>query len=118
MAKDFKRFTVANCSTSTGASGSTVYTVPTGTKETVVIGITLANKSSSGITADVFIDNYTGSNDVYLVKGASIPVGSSLEVMSGNKVVLQSDGSAGDIIKVTSSASNALDAVVSVLEDV
>ena len=86
--------------------------------ESIVIGITVANTSATGITADVFLDNHTGSNDVYVVKGASIPAGSSLEVMAGNKLVLQNNGSAGDVIRVSASASSSADAIVSVLEDV
>jgi len=49
----------------------------------------MANKSNSGITGSIFIDNEDGTNDVFIVKDASIPAGSSLEVMSGNKLVLQ-----------------------------
>jgi len=121
MANDFKRFTVADVNTSTGASASAVYTVPSSSStavESIVIGITLANKSSSGVTASVFLDNYDGSNDVYIVKDASIPAGSSLEVMSGNKLVLQGDGTTNDVIRVSASASSSVDATVSVLEDV
>jgi len=38
--------------------------------------------------------------------------------MSGNKLVLQGDGTDNDAIKVSSSASSSLDCTVSVLEDV
>ena len=121
MANDFKRFTVADVNTSAGASASAVYTVPSSSStavESIVLGITLANKSSSGVTASVFLDNYDGTNDVYIVKDASIPAGSSLEVMSGNKLVLQGDGTTNDAIRVSASASSSVDATVSVLEDV
>ena len=120
MANDFKRFTVASVNTSAGASASAVYTVPSSgsAMESIVIGITLANKSASGVTASVFLDNYDGSNDVYIVKGASIPAGSSLEIMSGNKIVVQNNGTTGDVIRVSSSAATSLDATVTVLEDV
>ena len=122
MANDFKRFTVSSVNTSTGASASAVYTVPAGSGssalESIVIGITLANKTSTGVTASVFLDNYIGSNDVYIVKDATIPAGSSLEVMSGNKIVLQNSGSAGDVLRVSSGTATAVDATVSVLEDV
>jgi hypothetical protein len=120
MANDFKRYTKADCGTGAGASGETIYTVPSSgsAMETIVIGITLANTSTTGITGSVFIDNHDGSNDVYVVKNASIPAGSSLEVMAGNKLVLQGTGSANDILKVTASASSSLDATVSILEDV
>jgi hypothetical protein len=122
MANDFKRFTVSSVNTSVGASASAVYTVPAGAGstalESIVIGITLANKTSTGVTASVFLDNFSGSNDVYIVKDATIPAGSSLEVMSGNKIVVQGNGSANDVIRVSSGTATAVDATISVLEDV
>jgi len=122
MANDFKRFTKPDVGTSTGASADAVYTVPAGAGstalESIVIGITLANKHTSGITASVFLDNEDGSNDVYIVKGASIPAGSSLEVMAGNKLVVQNDGSNADVLRVTCGTASSLDATISVLEDV
>ena len=122
MANDFKRFTVSSVNTSVGASASAVYTVPAGAGstalESIVIGITLANKTSTGVTASVFLDNFSGSNDVNIVKDATIPAGSSLEVMSGNKIVLQNDGTTGDVLRVSSGTSTAIDATISVLEDV
>jgi hypothetical protein len=78
----------------------------------------MCNKSSAGITASVFLDNEDGSNDVFIVKDASIPAGSSLEIMSGNKLVLMNDGSNADNLEAIASAASALDVTVSVLEDV
>ena len=122
MANDFKRFAKPNVGTSTGASADAVYTVPAGSGssalESIVIGITLANKHTAGITASVFLDNEDGSNDVYIVKNATIPAGSSLEVMSGNKLVVQNDGSNADVLRVDSSRASSLDATITVLEDV
>jgi len=118
MANDFKRFCTPNVSNS---SNSTIYAVPNNSGaavESIVIGITAANKTSSGVTVDIFIDNEDGSNDVYIVKGASIPAGASLEVMSGNKLVLQNDGTNGDNLEALASAANSVDVTVSVLEDV
>ena len=66
----------------------------------------------------MFLDNFSGSNDVYIVKDATIPAGSSLEVMSGNKIVVQGNGSANDVIRVSSGTATAVDATISVLEDV
>ena len=122
MANDFKWFAKPDVGTGTGASATTVYTVPAGAGstalETIVIGITLSNKTAAGVTASVFLDNYDGTNDVYIVKDATIPAGSSLEVMSGNKIVLMNDGSTGDILKVSASSATSVDATVTVLEDV
>tara|TARA_B100000902_G_scaffold146702_1_gene143767 strand:- start:1405 stop:1761 length:357 start_codon:yes stop_codon:yes gene_type:complete len=118
MANDFKRFCTPNISNS---SNSTIYAVPDNggaAVESIVIGITAANKTSSGVTVDIFIDNEDGSNDVFIVKGASIPAGASLEVMSGNKLVLQNDGTNGDNLEALASAANSVDVTVSVLEDV
>ena len=118
MANDFKRI----CTPIVGTSLAAIYTVPAGSSssalETIVIGITMANKTTSGIFADLFIDNEDGSNDVYLVKDAVIPPGTALEVMACNKLVLMNDGSNADVLKALCSATNSLDVTVSVLEDV
>ena len=122
MANDFKRFAKPSVGTSTGASADAVYTVPAGAGssalESIIIGITLANKGSTGETASVFLDNEDGSNDVFIVKDATIPAGSSLEVMSGNKIVVQNDGSNADVVRVSCNTSASLDALITVLEDV
>ena len=122
MANDFKRYTKANVTTSTGTSSDAVYTVPsTGSTamETVVIGIYLSNTGSSGVTTSVFIDAYNGSSyDIYVVKDATVPAGSTLEVISGGKLVVQGNGVTNDILKVSSGTASSLDATVAVLEDV
>ena len=119
MANDFKRICPPNISNS---SNSTIYAVPAGSSssalESIVIGITCANKSTSGVTVDIFIDNEDGSNDVYIGKNLSIPAGASLEVMAGNKLVLMNDGTNGDNLEALASAGSAVDITVSVLEDV
>jgi len=81
-------------------------------------GINLANTSSSAVTAQVFLDHLSGSNDSYIVKDVNIPAGTSIEIMRGNKMVLQNDGSTGDVLRVSCNTATSLDAVVSVLEDV
>ena len=118
MANDFKRFCVPNV----GTSNTTLYGVPAGASssalETIVIGITMANKTTSGITASIFIDNEDGTHDAFVVEDAAITAGASLEVMSGNKLVLQNDGTNADNLEGIASATNSLDVTVSVLEDV
>lgn len=111
MANTFRLKTDANVDTSL----ATTYDVPIGATA-IVIGCTLANTSSAAITADVQIvtNSTSGENadDVYVIKGAPIPQGGSLEVMSGNKIVLQAE----DLLKCKASASNALDVVLSIME--
>jgi len=94
MANIFKLKTKA----SIGTSEIPIYTVPT-----------------SGVDATVFatIKIYPASGDtVHVIKAIPLPLGSSLEIMAGNKIVLE----AGDVIKGTSSEGSSLDAALSILE--
>ena len=108
MANTFKAKTKLNVGVSSGVS--TIYTVPSSTTA-VLVGLTLANTSSSSITATVTLTNNDGDN-VTLLKNAPIPVGSSLEVMSGNKIVME----ASDILKAYASASSSMDCTLSLME--
>ena len=122
MANDFIRKTKASVTTSTGTSGDAIYTVPStgGTAmECICIGIYLSNKTNTGVTASVFLDTEEGSStDVYLVKDATVPAGAALEVISGGKLVLMGDGTNNDIVKLSCGTASALDATISILQDV
>ena len=106
MANTFKLKTKANI----GISTQNVYVVPSATT-TVVIGITLANTSGSGCLVGVGITR-PSTDDVKLLKNAPIPQGSSLEFMSGNKVVLET----ADTITVDSDTNNSVDATLTIME--
>jgi hypothetical protein len=55
------------------------------------------------------------SNDIYLVKDAPIPAGSSLQVLDGGaKFVVQS----GDALKVVSDTASSADVWVSAVDDI
>lgn len=92
-----------------GTSPATIVTVGAST-QTTIIGLAVANTSSSPITADVYFTR--SAVDYYLVKGANVPVGSSLVVVGGDqKVVLITS----DVLKVVTSAASSADVVTSVL---
>ena len=74
-------YAVKNVST----SGSTVTTVSSGTL--AVASLVISNTSTSPITCDVYITR--SAVNYYLVKTATVPVGGSLEVIQGNRVILQ-----------------------------
>ncbi len=123
MANTFKAYTKSAVGTST----STAYEVELGgasTKTAIIIGIALSNIHSTPINVDVQIDRpATGttaapSDDVYLAKNIPIPSGSTLEVMAGQKLILEYNGtaSAGDKIVVTSDTASSLDVIVNALE--
>lgn len=111
MANTFKLKTKAGID----ASLTTVYTVPSSTT-TVIIGLTISNIKGSSVTADAQIvtASTSGENadDVYVVKAIPLPAGSSVEVMAGNKIVLET----GDVIKVKGSVTDAVDAILSIME--
>ena len=60
----------------------------------------------------------TTNADVYLVKGVTIPTGSSLDIINGNKVVLvNTSSSTGDAIKILASVNAVSDVLLSILEN-
>ena len=75
----------------------------------MVIGLTLANTTSSQITVDIKLD---ASTNVFLIKDLPIPAGSSYEYMAGNKIILQ----AAHSIIVQSDTANSLDTTMSIME--
>jgi len=122
MANDFKREVKADVGTSTGASGDAIYTTPAGSGssalESIVIGISVCNKNSSERTVGLFLDNYDATNDGYIVKDLKIPGNTTVEIMQGNKIVLQNNGTTGDVLRAEASVGSSIDVVCSVLEDV
>ena len=116
MANTFKSVT----SGSIGTVLTNVYTCPASTTA-IILGASMANTDNNAIGGSIKLaksGSSAGADDVFIVKDASIPAGSSLEVMSGNKLVLQNDGTNGDNLEAICSAANSLDVTVSVLEDV
>ena len=95
-----------------------LYTTP-GSTTTVVLGIMLANVHSSQVTASVKLVSDTSgggraatNTTTFLVKDAPIPVGSSLELLSGNKVVLETT----DKIQIDCSVTDKVSVTMSIME--
>tara|TARA_R110002012_G_scaffold5865_1_gene27103 strand:- start:818 stop:1183 length:366 start_codon:yes stop_codon:yes gene_type:complete len=119
MANTFKAINFA----AEPASAGTPYVMYTtaGSTTTVVLGLVLANIHTSAITAEVehvsTTSNRGGANNVangtsFLVKNVTIPTGSSLEVLSGSKVILE----AGDKIQIDCSVADKISGTLSVME--
>ena len=113
MANTFKTVTKAGVT-----SADVIYTVASSTT-TVILGLILGNTTTSQITATVTLEsdtsNRAGANNeanqnVELVTNAPIPAGSSLEMLAGNKVVMETT----DVLKVT--GSGATDICLSIME--
>ncbi len=119
MANTFKVVTFA----AEHASGGTAYKMYTvaGSTTTVVLGLILTNIHSSAVTAEVELVSDTGSrggaNNVtngtsFLVKDVNIPAGSSLEVLTGGKVVMETT----DYLNIDCSVADKLSGTLSIME--
>jgi len=124
MANDFKSFSKSNIAIDSGTY-STVYTVPyTATDvEAILLEVDIANThASNDITVDVKVNKNSGgtggTDDIFIVKNAPVPVGGALKVVSGQKIVMMSTSTGADTVTVAASAASAADCIVSVLEDV
>ena len=113
MANTFKLVTKAGVTTE-----DVIYTVATSTT-TVVLGVMLGNTTTSQVTATVTLSsdtaNRAGANneanqDVELITNAPIPAGSSLELLAGNKINMETT----DVLKLA--ASGATDIALSIME--
>ena len=123
MANDFKSFSKANIAIDSGTY-STIYTVPyTATPvESILLEVDIANTYSGDITVDVKINKNSGgtggTDDIFLVKEAPVPVGGALKAVSGKKIFMMSTATGVDTITVAASVASAADCIVTVLEDV
>lgn len=118
MANAFKLKTFSGAGGS-GTAADTAMTVYTGksSTETTIIGMSIANISTSQILVSVNIESDTSDSEtnanVFVIKDAPIPVGGTLVPIGGDqKVVLL----ATDVLKVTSDTANSADTTLSILE--
>ena len=126
MATQFKRKTMADIPVTAlpvtaAAAGTTsnLYNAGVANCDTVIIGLLFTNKSGASVVVDAMLVVESGQGEnVYLIKGAQVPVGSAVEVISGKVVVANTAGSGlGDCIQVRCDTASAVDATISVLEN-
>ena len=119
MANTFKQINFA-AETNSAGTPYVVYTTASSTT-TVIIGLMLTNIHTTSVTTEVELVSTTanrgGANNVtngtsFLVKDVSIPNGSTLELLTGGKVVME----AGDAIRIDCSVADKLSGSLSVLE--
>tara|TARA_Y100000004_G_C8592689_1_gene277155 strand:- start:119 stop:478 length:360 start_codon:yes stop_codon:yes gene_type:complete len=117
MANTFKVVTFAAEPNSAGTP-YTVYTTPSSTT-TIILGLVLSNIHTTQVTAEVELVSDTSgggraatNGTSFLVKDAPIPAGSSLELLAGNKVVLETT----DAIRVDCSVADKLSGTLSIME--
>ena len=92
-----------------GTAAATVVTAGAGA-QTNVVGMTLANTTSTAVTVSVYITR--SAVDYYIVRDATVPAGGALVPVGGDqKMVLN----ASDALKVIASTATSVDVITSAL---
>ena len=100
--------------TSIGNSFTEIYAAPA-TKTSYLIQCDISNTGNSGVQVSVRIVDDSASTTAHLVKGAPVPVGSAIQVIDGQKIVLEAD----DSIEIKcDTAGESVDVILSLIEDV
>ena len=117
MANTFKVVTFAAEPASAGTAYK-MYTCGSSTT-TVVLGLILTNIHSSAVTAEVELVSDTSgggraatNGTSFLVKDVNIPAGSSLEILSGGKVILETT----DALRIDCSVADKISGTLSIME--
>ena len=119
MANTFKTVTFA-AEPASAATPYVIYTAASSTT-TIVLGLMLTNIDTSQRTATLrlvsdtanrAVTNNTANGTAILLNAAPIPANSTLELLSGNKIVLQ----ATDVLKIDSDVAAKIDATLSIME--
>ena len=116
MANTFKLTTRDTAPASSGTPEE-IYDWPDN-RTAIILGLTLANVHTSQVTASVTLvsttdqDGSVANTTAHLIKDVPIPVGSTVEIMQGNKIVLNAD----DRVKVDCSVTDKVSVTMSYME--
>jgi hypothetical protein len=119
MANTFKVFTIADVAIDSGTY-STIYTCA-GSTTGIVVGLNLCNKTATDRDVTVKLTSNTGSRtgandaaneDVILLNEVVVPADTTLEVLSGQKIVIETT----DVITIGAEAGSTIDATLSMME--
>ena len=113
MANTFKNASIKSVSHSGFVE---LYTCPSATTA-IILGLALTNKTNNSVTASVqFIDSSASGSaadkERLILNEVTIPANTTLEVLSGQKYVLETT----DILKVKAGTTTSLDAVLGLMQ--
>jgi hypothetical protein len=112
MANTFTKSTKSSLLTADVTSSATTNVVTAGSTATLIIlSVLISNKTGSSANGNVYLLPSTG-DAAFLIKNAPIPAGSSLEMISGSKIIM--NGS--DVLRASSDTASALDITISYLQ--
>jgi hypothetical protein len=111
MANTFTKSTKSSLVIADVTSSASTNVVSAGSTATLIIlSILISNKAGSSANGNVYLLPSSG-DAVFLIKNAPIPAGSSLEMISGSKIIMNSS----DTLRASSDTTSALDITVSYL---
>jgi len=117
MANTFTRSTKSSLVQSTTGTNesntATTFDIVTagGSATLILLSVLISNKTGSSANGNVYLLP-SGGTGVYLLKNAPVPAGSSLEMISGSKIIM----TANDILRASSDTASALDVTISYLQ--
>ena len=111
MANTFKQATKSSLVTDAISSTNTNIFTAGSSSTLILLSAMVANKTSSSVNIDLYFVRISG-NAVYLLKDVPVPAGSSLELISGSKIILESS----DILRARCDTASAADITVSYLD--
>ena len=111
MANTFKQATKSGLVTTVISNSGTNILTAGGSSTLILLSALVANKTSSSANVDVYLVPNSGDS-VYFLKAVPVPAGSSLELISGSKIILESS----DILRARCDTGSAADITVSYLD--
>ncbi len=111
MANTFKQSTKSSLVTDAVSSTNANILTAGNTSTLIILNALVANKTSTSANVDVYLVTDSG-DDVYLLKSVPVPAGSSLELITGSKIILESS----DVLRARADTASALDLTISYLD--
>ena len=111
MANTFKQATKSGLVTTVISNTGTNILTAGGSSTLILLSALVANKTSSSANIDVYLVPSSGDS-VYFLKSVPVPAGSSLELISGSNIILES----GDVLRARCDTASAADLTVSFLD--
>lgn len=108
MANTFKNAALANVDNS---AYDTLYTCPSATTS-IVLGVAIANKTAQAVSITVQFTDSSAATTHQLLEQVEIPGRTTLEVLAGQKYVLE----ASDIFKCKAGTASAIDVTMGLME--
>lgn len=111
MANTFKVSTKADLLTSVISNTATNVLTAGATATHVLLSILVSNKTGTSADVDVYLVPASGDS-IYIIRNAPVPAGSSLEIISGSKIIMEPSA----VLRARADTASSLDLSISYLE--